>query len=144
MPFSEKSEMDFSKDLNGFEDIIDSSVASVNETLSQITETTFHLNAHIKINLVLESCITLERVPYAIDTILDVDYTTDKNVTDSDAIFIENNTIDTYDAILTEILCQKPMTISNDGEEFEDDVVEDNTEEAINPAFQGLADLLKK
>jgi hypothetical protein len=35
------------------------------------------------------------------------------------------------------------MTVTLDGEEFIDEAPEDDTEK-INPAFQGLADLLKK
>ncbi len=142
LPLSETNEFDFSEELNGFEDILSSSKAAVEETLSKLDDNFYHLKAHIKIDLVLESAITLEKVPYAIDTILNVDYTTLQNVTDEDAIIVENNTIDTYDAILTEILCQKPMTVRNEGEEFESDVVEE--EDKINPAFASLADFLKK
>lgn len=143
MPLRETSEIDFSQDLNGFEDVLSSSKALVDETLTQISEDTYNLKASIKITLTLQSAISLKEVPYAIDTVLDVDYTLDKSTEDSDAIVIENNTIDTTDAILTEILCQKPMTVTLDGEEFIDEAPEDDTEK-INPAFQGLADLLKK
>ncbi len=142
LPLTENSEFDFSKELNGFEDILSSSKAAVTETLTRIDDTTYHLKAYIKIDLVLESAITLEKVPYAIDTILNVDYTTLQNVTDEDAIIVENNTIDTYDAILTEILCQKPMTARNEGEEFESELP-DEEEEKVNPAFASLADFLK-
>jgi uncharacterized metal-binding protein YceD (DUF177 family) len=141
LPLYEESEFDFSNDLNGFEDILSSSKAAVKETLSKLDDNLYHLNAHIKIDLVLESSITLKKVPYAIDTILDVDYTT-QDVTDEDAILVENGTIDTTDAILTEILCQKPMTVRNQGEEFESDSVEEAKDD-VNPAFAGLADLLK-
>ena len=143
MPLRETSEIDFSQDLNGFEDILSSSKATVEETLSQITDDTYRLKAHIQIMLTLQSAISLKEVPYAIDTVLDIEYTTNKGTEDSDAIVIENNTIDTYDAILTEILCQKPMTVKLDGEEFVDEAPEDDTNK-INPAFQGLADMLKK
>jgi uncharacterized metal-binding protein YceD (DUF177 family) len=143
MPLRETSEIDFSQELNGFEDVLSSSKALVDETLSQISEDTYNLKASIKITLTLQSAISLKEVPYAIDTVLDIEYTTNKGTEDSDAIVIENNTIDTYDAILTEILCQKPMTVTLDGEEFIDEAPEDDTEK-INPAFQGLADLLKK
>jgi uncharacterized metal-binding protein YceD (DUF177 family) len=143
MPLRETSEIDFSQELNGFEDVLSSSKALVDETLSQISEDTYNLKASIKITVTLQSAISLKEVPYAIDTVLDVDYTLDKSTEDSDAIVIENNTIDTTDAILTEILCQKPMTVTLDGEEFIDEAPEDDTEK-INPAFQGLADLLKK
>lgn len=141
LPLNEVNEFDFSEELNGFEDILSSSKATVEETLSKVDDTFYHLKAHIRIDLVLESAITLEKVPYAIDTILNVDYTTLQNVTDEDAIIVENNTIDTYDAILTEILCQKPMTARNEGEEFESDLEEE--EDKINPAFASLADFLK-
>lgn len=141
LPLNEVNEFDFSEELNGFEDILSSSKATVKETLSKLDDTFYHLKAHIKIDLVLESAITLKKVPYAIDTILNVDYTTLQNVTDEDAIIVENNTIDTYDAILTEILCQKPMTARNEGEEFESDLEEE--EDKINPAFASLADFLK-
>ena len=144
LPLTLEETFDFSEDLNGFEDILDSSEAVVTETLSQHGDV-FVVKAHIKISLTLESCISLKRVPYVVDTDAVFEYTSNQEVSeDSDAIVIEKGTFDTRDAILTEILCNKPMTISLDGEEFEDDVVEVEEEDKINPAFSGLADLLKK
>ena len=145
LPLTENQEIDFSEELNGFEDIVDSSIAEISETLTQLSEDIYIVKAHIKISLTLESCITLEKVPYVVDTDCEFEYTTNAQLSEnSDAIVIEKGTIDTRDAILTEILCNKPMTICKDGEEFVDDIVEVEEENPINPAFSGLADLLKK
>ncbi|MCR5786372.1 MAG: hypothetical protein K6G28_01565 [Acholeplasmatales bacterium] len=144
MPFELEEEFDFSNDLNGFEDIISASKANVVERISQITDDTWTVDADIKIELILQSAISLKEIPYKVETNASFEYTLDKNLADdSDAILVENNTIDTTDAILTEILCQKPMTSILEGEEFESDEVK-APEEKVNPAFAGLADLLKK
>ncbi len=146
MPFSVEESIDFSKDLDGFEDIIRSSIANVKETIRRVNDDTFIVEANIKISLVIESSISLDEITQDIDLNESFEYTLDKSLAeDSDAILIENNTVDTYDAILTEILCNKPMTSIIDGEEFVSDEVstEDESDE-INPSFAGLADLLKK
>ena len=146
MPFSVEESIDFSKDLDGFEDILRSSIANVKETIRKVDDNTFIVEANIKICLILESSISLEEIPHDIDITEKFEYTLDKSLAeDSDAILIENNTVDTYDSILTEILCNKPMTSIIEGEEFISDEVEEKTEEEnINPAFASLADLLKK
>ncbi len=141
LPLTETSEIDFSSELIGLEDILSCSKANVVETISK-QDTFYKIDASININLIIESAISLKEVPYEINTNVTFLYTNDKDdVSEFDAILIENGMIDTYDAILTEILCNKPMTVCLPGEVFTSDE-EDN--DNINPAFAGLADLLKK
>ena len=141
LPLTEESEIDFSNDLIGLEDILSCSKAKVVETISK-QDTFYKVDASIKINLVIESAISLKEVPYEIVTNVTFLYTFDKDdVSEFDAILIENGVVDTYDAILTEILCNKPMTVCLPGEEYKND---DDDKDNINPAFASLADLLKK
>ncbi len=141
LPITETSEIDFSSDLIGLEDILSCSKATVVETLTK-QDSFYQVDCSIKINLMIESSISLKEVPYEIVTNATFLYTDNKDdVSEYDAILIENGVIDTYDAILTEILCNKPMTVRLPGEEYNND--EDESEK-INPAFAGLADLLKK
>ena len=141
LPITQTSEIDFSNELNGFEDIISSEICNVSETISR-NDGFYSVDATISIKLTLESAISLKEVPYEINTRTTFLFTENKeDVEDSDAILIENGEIDTFDAILTEILCNKPMTVSLPGEEYKN---EESEEESINPAFASLADLLKK
>ncbi len=145
MPFEVDEEFDLSNDLDGFEDILKSTPAHVIEKISQVSDDTWEIKAHISIILTLQSSISLKEIPYKVECDTEFEYTLDKDLAnDSDAILVENNTIDTTDAILTEILCQKPMTSCYDDEEFESDIATDDSNDKINPAFAGLADLLKK
>ncbi len=142
LPLTVDETFDFKEELNGFEDILDSGIANVKETLEQHGDI-YLVKAHINISLTLESCISLKKVPYVVDTDAQFEYISSAEQSEnSDAIVIENGTIDTREAILTEILCNKPMTVYLDGEEFEDDIEEDD-DDKINPAFSSLADLLK-
>ncbi len=140
LPLTEESNLDLSEDLNGFEDILSSSECNVVETLTK-HDSFYQVDAKIKIQLVLESSISLKEVPYDIETEATFLFTDNKeDANENDAILIENGTIDTKDAILTEILCNKPMTVCLPGEVYNSD---DSEEDSINPAFASLADLLK-
>ena len=140
-PLTVEESLDFSKSLVGFEDILDCSNCKVKEVIKMLTTDTYQIKFEISIDLTLESSISLKKIPYHISSDFEEIFSTsDDEIELSDGIKIEDNVLDTEEAILTEILTQKPMSSSLDDESFEDD----EAEEYINPAFAGLDDLLKK
>ena len=91
----------------------------------------------------MEDSISLKEIPYLIETTAEEIFSTDASM--EDVFVIDGITIDTKEAILTNILINKPMSVTN--EEFESDFDEDEdveevSEEYINPAFASLKDLL--
>lgn len=144
MPFEVEEDIDFSNELNGFEDIISSNKAHVKEKINSISNDTFEVSMKISIELSICCNITLESLPLVINTESIEIYSTDPLVLEnSDVIPIEGQTLDTKDAILTNILCNKPMTSTKPGASFESVSEEEELEDKINPAFAGLKDLLK-
>ena len=58
-----------------------------------------------------------------------------------EAFIITGQTLDTKEAVVTNVLIQKPMTVYAEGISFEDEgSIEE--EDTINPAFAKLKDLL--
>lgn len=141
MPYSYSEDLDLSKDLNGFEDIKSSSLCHVDYIIKERGDETYLVEFKYQIDLVLEDSVSLEEIPYQIKDESSELYTTDKE--NSDATIIEGITLDTYEAVLTEVLSSKPMSITN--HQFEDDSAdyEEEEEDKINPAFANLKDLLK-
>lgn len=130
--------LDLSNELNGFEDIISSSLCKVHTTIKERGENTYLCQFHIEIDLILEDSNTLEEIPYNIN--VDAEELFSKDEALDDAFIIEGITLDTKEAILTNILINKPMSTSKTSY-VEEDVVEE-PEEKINPAFANLKDLL--
>ena len=97
---------------------------------------TYKINFKIKIVLTLEDAISLKQLDYPIEIDAEEIFSTDES--DEDAFLIDGITLDTKEAIVANILINKPM--STTVEEFESD--EDLEEEKINPAFASLKDLL--
>lgn len=141
MPYKFNDELDLSKDLNGFEDILSSSICKVEGTLKERGIDTYLYEFSISVELVLEDAVSLEAIPYQINAKASELFTTDDTL--EDVTLIEGQTLDTYDAVLTAVICNKPMAYTK--EDFEDDV-DDSEEEvvdsSINPAFASLKDLL--
>ena len=103
---------------------------------------TFLLKLSISIELTLVDSISLKEVSYTVETDAEEIYTTDDSI--DDAFFIDGQTLDTKEAILTNILIAKPMsyTLEDDFyDEIEGEEIEEE-EEYINPAFASLKDLL--
>ncbi len=141
MPYKFDDELDLSKDLDGFEDIISSSLCKVEGTLYERGIDTYLYEFSISLELVLEDAISLKAIPYKINAKASELFTTDSTL--EDVTIIDGLTLDTYDAVLTAVICNKPMAYTE--EEFEDDVDDSEEEvetEKINPAFAGLKDLL--
>ncbi len=129
--------LDLSNELNGFEDIISSSLCKVHTVIKESGENTYLCQFHIEIDLVLEDSNTLEEIPYNINADAEELFSKDESI--EDAFYIEGITLDTKEAILTNILINKPMSTSKTSY-VEEDVIEE--EEKINPAFANLKDLL--
>lgn len=137
-PYKNVEEMDLSSDLNGFEDIISASPAKVITTIRERGIDTYLCNFHITIELTLEDSVSLKPIKYTIDTEAEEIFTTDNLL--EDAFLIESLTLNTKEAVLTNILCEKPMSYTL--EEFESDTEEDSNEPTVNNAFASLKDLL--
>ena len=136
MPYSYNETIDLSSDLNGLEDIIKSSPCDVSSTIMNRGDDTYKINFKIKIVLTLEDAISLKQLDYPIEIDAEEIFSTDES--DEDAFLIDGITLDTKEAIVANILINKPM--STTVEEFESD--EDLEEEKMNPAFASLKDLL--
>ena len=136
--YSFDEEMDLSKELDGFEDIKSSSLCKVHTTIKERGEETYLCIFHIEIDLVLEDSVTLEEIPYNITVDAEELFSNDENL--DDAFPIEGITLDTKEAILTNILINKPMATSNTG--YVSDEEDGSPSDNINPAFLKLKDLL--
>ena len=137
-PYSFEEQIDLSNELNGFEDIKSSSLVSVSYLIKERGIDTYLVKFKIHVDLVLEDSVSLKAVSYPIDTEVEELFTTDDSI--DDAFIIEGMTLNTKEAILTNILCEKPMSYTE--EEFESDIDEEDEEDKINPAFASLKDLL--
>ena len=141
MPYHFKEDIDLSNDLNGLEDIIKIKYCHVDSTIKDRGDGSYRIDFEISCNLILSDSITLEEIEYPIDTKTSEVFSTDES--EEDAFLIEGITLDTKEAIISAILCEKPMTVSNSdmsGSVMEEDNEED--EDKVNPAFASLKDLL--
>lgn len=138
--YSFDEELDLSKELDGFEDIKSSSLCKVHTTIKERGEETYLCLFHIEIDLVLEDSVTLAEIPYNITVDAEELFSNDENL--DDAFPIEGITLDTKEAVLTNILINKPMATSNSEFDSDDDGGDDSSGENINPAFAALKDLL--
>ncbi len=144
-PYVVEEDLDLSEELIGYEDILDCTKACVKYEFTLLDTDKYLIHMNISIDLVLESAISMKRINKSIEAVSDEIYMQNPDF-ESDINPIENQTLDTKEAVITNILCEKPMRSIIDGEEFESDYVEDSEEdnENVNPAFASLADLLKK
>ena len=141
MPYSYDEELDLSDELTGFEDIISAGLCKVHTVIKERGVDTFLCIFDIHIELIMEDSVSLKEIPYVIETAAEEIFTTDTEI--EDAFIIDGITLDTKEAILTNVLINKPMSVTN--EDFEDDDTDDGSaseEEYINPAFASLKDLL--
>ncbi len=137
MPYSIEEELDLSEELDGFEDILSSEPCQVKMVIKERGIDTYSIEFDIHIRLWLEDAVSLKSIPYTIETTAEEIFTVDSSI--EDAFVITGQTLDTKEAIITNILIQKPMAITE--ENFESDDSEEPTEK-INPAFASLKDLL--
>ena len=137
-PYVCDEELDLSNELNGFEDIKSSSLVKVHYVIKERGIDTYLIKLNIHVDLVLEDSVSLKDVTYPIDTEVEELFSTDDSI--EDAFLIEGVTLNTKEAILTNILCEKPMSFTK--ENFVSDVEEETEDDNINPAFASLKDLL--
>ena len=139
MPYTFDESLDLSE-LVGFENIKSISNVNVRTTIKEYGNDTYQCEFIIKADIGLEDSVSLEVINYHIDTKAVELYTTNQEM--DDATIIDTNTLDTKEAIIAQILSEKPVSISN--YDYVDESEDDDTEEEdnINPAFAQLKDLL--
>ncbi len=141
MPYEYTEELDLTDDLVGLEGILKVLSCNVNGKISRIDDENYTIDFHIEAELVLECAISLKEVPYMVST----DCTEVFSTKESDETFtITKQTLDTKEAVITNLLLAKPMNVYAPGVSFEDenDEFEDEEEDKINPAFESLKELL--
>ena len=138
MPYTYLESLDLKEELNGFEDIISSKECIVTTKVKERGIDTYLFIFNIKIEIIMLDSISLKEIPVTIETDAEEIFTTDDQI--EDAFIIDGITIDTKEAILTNILINKPMSITE--EEYIDEYYDDEEEDTINPAFASLKDLL--
>ena len=142
MPYHTSEELDLTSELSGFEDIRFVDSAKIDYVIHERGLDTYLVAFSFEVNLVMQCAITLQDVPYKISATAEEIFTTDDQI--EDAFIITEQTLDTKEAVLTNVLMNKPMTVTAEGVSFESDEeesVEDDTD-GINPAFAKLKDLL--
>ena len=142
MPYRYSEELDLKEELVDFEDIIDTSLVHVDYEIRERGIDTYLVEFKYEVTLTMQCSITLNEVEYVIsEEGSEIFSTTDEL---EDVFLIEGQTLDTKEAILTNVLINKPMTVSTEGAEFisDEEPEEDIEEEQINPAFAGLKNLL--
>ena len=140
MPYSYDETIDLSNELDGLEDIVSVSPCVVKSTIKDRGDETYKVSFHINVNLVLEDSVTLKHFDYLIDVDAEEIFSSDES--NEDAFVIDGITLDTKEAIVANILINKPMTTTSAEFESDEVEVEDSKEENINPAFASLKDLL--
>ena len=142
MPYRYSEELDLKDELVDFEDIIDTSLVHVEYEIRERGIDTYLVEFKYEVTLTMQCSITLNEVEYVISEEGSEIFSTTDEV--EDVFLIEGQTLDTKEAILTNVLINKPMTVSTEGAEFisDEEPEEDIEEEQINPAFAGLKNLL--
>ena len=137
-PYIINEELDLKSDLIGFEDIIDSSIVKVINKIYQNDINEYKIYFDISLTLTVLDSISLKPIKLDISSSgAEIFSTNPKN---EDAFYIENQTLDTKEAVIMLILSEKPMSTTTEVfESDEDDNIEDDD---INPAFASLKDLL--
>ncbi len=144
MPYSFNEELNLESELVGFEDILTAGMVNVIGVVNEIGKDKYSVEMDISVDLTLESAISLEPIPYSIETKTEEVYSVEDDDTVGDVSIIVGQTLDTVEAVVTSILIAKPMRMTKDDEEFiSDEVIEEEVEEKVNPAFASLKDLLK-
>lgn len=142
MPYKCSEELNLSEELDNFEDIVSSSKVHVDYEIRERGIDTYLVEFDFTVDLVMQCAITLADVAYQINGSAEEIFTTDSEL--EEAFMIDGQTLDTKEAVLTNILINKPMTVVSEGVSFESDEEpeEEINEEPINPAFAKLKDFL--
>ena len=128
-PYTVEEDIDLTDVLNGFEDIISVSNVHVTSTIRERGIDTYHISFHIVCELTLEDDTKAEEI-----------FTKDETL--EDVFLIDGITLNTKEAIVTNILCEKPMSYTLCEFESDPEPEEKSEESDINPAFAALKDLI--
>ncbi len=142
MPYRFTESMDLKSDLVGLEGILDVIFCNVEGEVYHIDKSNYQIRFKLHTKLILECAVSLKEVPYEINTTFTEIFSPEES---DDTFPIEGQTLDTKEAVITNILINKPMKVYADGEYFvdeDDSFGDDEPEEKINPAFESLKDLL--
>ena len=141
MPHKFNEVLDLSEELDGFEDIIKANPCYVEGEIKERGVDTYLVSFNFKIELIMEDSVSLKEISYIIEANAEEIYTTDDLI--EDGFLIDGQTVDTKEAVLTNVLIAKPMSYTVEEDyEFEQEDFEEEEEEYINPAFASLKDLL--
>ncbi len=136
-PYEFSEILDLSADLVGIEDILAVSNTEVSGIIRYISDEKYKIDFIVKTKLILESSISLKEIPYD----LNIEFSENFSYLDDDESFKFNGqTLDTKEAIITNILINKPMSQSLEDETFVSEAEEET--EYVNEAFKSLKDLL--
>lgn len=136
-PYEFSETLDLSADLVGIEDILAVSNTEVSGIIRYISDEKYKIDFIVKTKLILESSISLKEIPYD----LNIEFSENFSYLDDDESFKFNGqTLDTKEAIITNILINKPMSQSLEDESFVSEGEEET--EYVNEAFKSLKDLL--
>ena len=142
-PYSFTEEIDLRADLIGLEDILDVKKVLVDATITEVTTDLYQIDFAITADLILECAASLKEVPYQVQTNAQELFSI--NPDNNEAFQITGQTLDTKEAIITNLLIAKPSKVYAEGEEFISDEEETATEEKpVNEAFKSLKDLLQE
>jgi uncharacterized metal-binding protein YceD (DUF177 family) len=139
-PYTVDEDLDLTNELNGFEDIISISLVHVHSVIRERGIDTYEISFHISCELTLEDSVSLEPISYPLDTEAVEIFTTDSDL--EDAFLIDGITLNTKEAVITNILCEKPMSYTFCEFESDPEPEEKSEESDINPAFSALKDLI--
>ena len=140
LPYEFIDDVDLKDDLIGLEGILDIKSLNVKGKIKSEFNGIYKIGFNLQCILVLECAISLKPVEYEIETSFDEEFSLNEN---DDCFLINGQTLDTKEAIITNLLINKPVRVIADGESFddEDDHFEDEETVSNNP-FESLKDLL--
>ena len=108
-PYEFEFTCDFTEEIKLIEDILDIKEVKVAGCINRIQYGTYHFKYKMYVPLVLQCALTLDPVDYLIECEYDEVFST----TDCDEYFlIENNTINMDSVIWTNILMEKPLSVT--------------------------------
>lgn len=140
LPYEFIDDVDLKDDLIGLEGILDIKSLNVKGKIKSEFNGIYKIGFELQCVLVLECAISLKPVEYEIETSFDEEFSLNEN---DDCFLINGQTLDTKEAIITNLLINKPVRVIADGESFEDEDDHFEDEETVsNNPFESLKDLL--
>lgn len=107
-PYKFEGKLDFSEDAKNVSDIIEINPAYVSGVITKIEQEKYRVQYHIDVLIIAQCALTLEPVDY--HYVKDFDEIFSTNPSD-DEYLIEKNTLDLDNAVWSNILFDKPISI---------------------------------